>query len=199
MQTAMSSHFLTRHRSRSLALLVAISLALLWRSPQAAATECNLQLSENELDYGRITRSEIADGALTHVNLPLNKRHVALTAICPQVTEMTLFFRAPATDADSFRLADGGSFTVHIERALLDGKPVSLGDIRAIGESPLRVGNGMLLRPDHGAQLFADGHAAKGSQLSLQLVIQPRINAAASKRRDEITWYEQGVFEMVTP
>lgn len=197
MQATVSRHVVPI-RARYLIALVALSLATAWH-PQVYAADCTLQLSESELDYGRMTRSEITKDKLGQESLPLQKRHVTLNAICAQSSEMTLFLRAPAADADSFRLGDGGSFSVYVEHALLDGAPVSLGDVRTVGEPALQISNAMPLRPDHGVQLVSEGRATKGSRLSLQLVIQPRINATSSKRRDEATWYEQGVFEMVTP
>ncbi|QAU23649.1 hypothetical protein EO087_06340 [Dyella sp. M7H15-1] len=180
-------------------VLAVLTLGLALQAASTHAADCTVQLSQSELDYGRITRGELAAPTHMQTDLPLHERHVTLTAICASPSAMALFFRATAVDASRFRLADGGSFSINIDHALLDGKPVSLGSVRYLGEPPSQIANSLPLRPHFGVQPLIDGQAAQGTQLSVQLTVKPQITAATSLRRDETDLHQQGTFDMVTP
>ncbi|WP_368566227.1 hypothetical protein [Pseudoxanthomonas sp. UTMC 1351] len=163
----------------------------------AWAAECQLQISESELDYGSRTRAELIGERYHRDASPLPPRQVMLTAVCDQPSSMAFFYRGVAADETRFRFGDG-DFTLHVDQALVDGEPVMLGQVGASDDAPMQADMAKALQPHHGVMPMRDGQAAIGKRFSARIVVQPSIKAIAPLR-EETLWHETGYFELVTP
>lgn len=182
---------------RTLTLLAIPLLGVATLAPPALAAECQLQISESELDYGSRTRAELIGERYHRDALPLPSRQVMLTAICDEPSPMAFFYRGVAADETRFRFGDG-DFTLRADQALLDGEPVLLGHMGASDDTPMQADMAKALQPHHGVTPMRDGQAAIGKRFSARIAVQPNINAVAPLR-EETLWQETGYFELVTP
>ncbi|MFW8695102.1 hypothetical protein, partial [Mesorhizobium japonicum] len=92
-------------------------------SAEVSAGECQLLLSEAQMNYGRLLRSQMKrvngpTGALYEVG----KRTLNVTAVCPADTIMSLTFNGMGIDDQRFGFALNGFITFRVLDAQLDGR-----------------------------------------------------------------------------
>jgi len=171
-----------------------LMLSALTPQARALADECQLTLSQSVLDYGLMNRA-------TRANTPgersLGERRLSLNLNCPQPTDMTLFYRAMAATAERFRFAEHGSYTVRMSDAVLDGQPVDLGLISAVGQVPEAVASSLLWRPQQAIVPVRGGVAVQGQSLSAQLELTAWAQEKASQVRDAIVWETTGLIDAI--
>lgn len=115
-------------------LLYALSLVLL-SSAAWGAEECQLNLSQAQLDFGLMNRS--VPFTLAPERL-LGERRLSLTLNCPQPTDMSVFYRGLGAGPERFRFTEHGSYRLRVSDAVLDGQAVELGLIAGQGQPPSR-------------------------------------------------------------
>jgi hypothetical protein len=160
----------------------------------ALADECKLTLSQPVVDYGLTNRAIRANGSAEQT---LGERHLSLNLSCPQPTDMTLFYRAMAATAERFRFAEHGSYAVRMSDAVLDGQPVDLGFISAIGQVPEASASSLLWQPQQAIVPVRSGVAAQGQSLSAQLELTAWASEKALQVRDAVVWETTGLFDAV--
>jgi hypothetical protein len=177
-------------------LLTLGTLMLSGLAPQAwaLADECQLTLSQPVLDYGLMNRA-------VHANAPgertLGERRLSLNLNCLHPTDMTLFYRAMAATAERFRFAEHGSYAVRMGDAVLDGQPVDLGLIPAVGQVPEVTASSLLWRPQQTIVPVRGGVAVQGQSLSAQLELTAWAPEKALQVRDAVVWETTGLFDAV--
>ncbi len=134
-------------------------------SPHALAVEeCQLNLSQTQLDFGLMNR------AVALVPAPersLGERQLSLTLNCPQPTDMSVFYRGLGAGPGRFRFTERGSYALQVREAVLDGQAVELGLIAGPGQAPSAIGDPLVWQPDHGVVPMRGGVAVTGRNLSL--------------------------------
>ncbi|MBV7544867.1 DUF1120 domain-containing protein [Pseudomonas sp. PDM26] len=171
-----------------------LMLSALTPQARALADECQLTLSQSVLDYGLMNRA-------IRTNAPgersLGERRLSLNLNCPQPTDMTLFYRAMAATAERFRFAEHGSYAVLMSDAVLDGQPVDLGLISAVGQVPEAAASSVLWRPQQAIVPVRGGVAIQGQSLSAQLELTAWAQEKASQVRDAVVWETTGLIDAV--
>lgn len=177
-------------------LLTLGTLMLSALAPQAWALtdECQLTLSQPVLDYGVMNRSIRAHAPAERT---LGERRLSLTLNCPQPTDMTLFYRAMSATAERFRFAEHGSYAVRMGDAVLDGQPVDLGQISAVGQVPEEIASSLLWRPQQAIVPVRGGVAVQGQSLSAQLELTAWAPEKALQIRDAVVWETTGLLDAV--
>ncbi|MNO51334.1 hypothetical protein D3C76_417260 [compost metagenome] len=171
-----------------------LTLGGLMPDARAFADECRLSLSQSVLDYGSMQRAIRTPEPQEQT---LGERRVSLNLNCPQPADMSVFYRAIAATAERFRLADHGSYTVHISDAVLDGQSVDLGLISTAGQAPQSTASGLPWRPGQAIVPVRSGAAVQGQNLSAQLQLTAWTQAQVSQLRDAAVWETTGLFEPV--
>ncbi|MCA1322982.1 hypothetical protein [Herbaspirillum sp. alder98] len=176
-----------------------LATALLISLPASAAEgdRCLLQISSSTVDYGSVTRAELLLRQVSPLKMALGKQTVTLTANCKQARLMTVFYRGNAADAGSYRLGDGGSFSLRVLSARLDGRTVGVGSVSVVGQVPETRTDSILLAPGIGAVPIVDDVPVKGSLLSLQVEIDASMHTTSSRVADRTVFRGNGNFELL--
>ncbi len=178
-----------------LVLLTAATLPL--ASTAHAADNCQMQISNAAVDYGATTRAELLRKQVSPLMMSLGKQTVTLSATCRIPTLMTLFFRGAAADGNAYKLGSGGSFTLRVLNARLDGRAVGLGSVRVAGQAPETKADALSLPPNIGAVPIVDDVPVKGSTLQLQVEIDAAISTTGSRIADRTVFRGAGNFELL--
>ncbi|WP_242171480.1 MULTISPECIES: DUF1120 domain-containing protein [unclassified Pseudomonas] len=157
-----------------------------------AADECQLNLSQAQLDFGLMNRAVALAPAPERL---LGERRISLTLNCPQPTDMSVFYRGLGAGAERFRFSERGSYGLRVSEAVLDGQAVELGLIAGQGQPPATVSAQLAWQPDHGIVPMRAGVAVSGRNLSLQIDASAWASEDAARVRDAVTWDVAGLFD----
>lgn len=157
-----------------------------------AADECQLNLSQAQLDFGLMNRAVARGPAPERL---LGERRISLTLNCPQPTDMSVFYRGLGAGPERFRFTERGSYGLRVSEAVLDGQAVELGLIAGQGQPPAAVSAQLAWRPDHGIVPMRAGVAVSGRNLSLQIDASAWAKEDAARVRDAVTWDVAGLFD----
>lgn len=162
-------------------------------SPHALAVEeCQLNLSQTQLDFGLMNRAVALVPAPERL---LGERQLSLTLNCPQPTDMSVFYRGLGAGPGRFRFTERGSYALQVREAVLDGQAVELGLIAGPRQAPSAIGDPLVWQPDHGVVPMRGGVAVTGRNLSLQLDARAWASEDAARVRDAVTWDTAGLFD----
>ena len=145
-------------------VLALLGAALISTAAQAE-DDCTMQFSQQKLDYGSFTRSELQTSKTSSGLLSMGKRTFSLSSTCGAGALIGVTFNANSHDENGYRFAQNGLFTLKIIDAQLDGRTVQM-------RPSARIASGAesgLLRP--GDYLVPhDGQTpALGERLNLQI------------------------------
>jgi hypothetical protein len=182
---------------RKIAWMAAWMFAVVF-GPATSAQErtCEVTLSATQVDYGRLSRAMLAVDAQGSLALP--SRTVGLHVRCPEAHDMSVYFRSPAADANGYRFADHGRFSLRLRDALLDGVPVELGLVHRDGTAPSRTGATLPWLPDRGLAPLKDGQIVTGREFSAQVEIETHVDDRALTVSDAARWTTTGTVEVST-
>ncbi|MFL1546962.1 DUF1120 domain-containing protein [Pseudomonas sp. O39] len=156
------------------------------------AEECQLNLSQAQLDFGLMNRAVALVPAPERL---LGERRISLTLNCPQPTDMSVFYRGLGAGLERFRFTELGSYGLRISEAVLDGQAVDLGLIAGQGQPPATVSAQLPWQPDHGIVPMRAGVAVSGRNLSVQIDASAWAREDAARVRDAVTWDTAGLFD----
>ena len=154
-----------------------------------AQDECQLNISESQVDFGLMSRLAQHDGAPERL---LGERRLSLTFTCPQSDDLSLFYRALAAGAERLQFTEHGRYEIEASHAVLDGQAVELGLVPALGQPPVSSGTQLKWRAGHGIAPIEQGAVRTGKNLSLQLTLRAWADSAATQVRDATTWEVSG-------
>ena len=149
----------------------------------AFAADCDLRLSNAEVNYGDLNRAEMDIGQGL-APIALGSRQLTLTAVCRQATTLRLHFDGEAADLDSYRFAGKGRFTVKLKNATLDGAAVQLAQTAGSTGGTAAASTAVQLRPNQTVTAAAQGQRAVGKVFSVQVEIETYIDEAMTRTRD---------------
>ena len=155
--------------------------ALLLAAGGAMASDCDLRLSNTEVNYGVLNRGEIDIRGNTTIDLGV--RQLTMTAVCSQVTTMSMRFDGDVADPNSYLFGNKGRFIVKLSNATLDGNSVLLAQI-SDGVDVGTASASMQLRPNEGIAAISQGVRAVGRIFSAQVEVQAYIDEGTTRARD---------------
>lgn len=167
-------------------------LGLVMSAGAWGADECQLNLSQAELDFGLMNRATALAPAPERW---LGERRISLTLNCPHPSDLSLFYRGPGAGPERFRFTERGTYGLRVSDAVLDGQAVELGQIAGPGQAPSTTGAQLPWPPDHGVVPMRGGVVVTGRNLSLQIDVSAWASEAATQVRDAVTWDTAGLFE----
>lgn len=170
---------------------VLLVLLNLMSAPAQAGEHCSLNLTPGVLDFGVSNRAALlAQAHGTAAAGSFGVRLVFLRIHCTQSTPMSWRFVAPAADAQRFRFGSG-TLLLRVKNVRLDGATV-----RWRSEAGEGVGEANILRPGERALAGADGAAAQGHQLEVELEVEASVPDSVSRARDLTRLEGGGRFQM---
>ena len=155
-----------------------------------ALEECQLNVSEAQVDFGLMSRLAQHDGAPERL---LGERRLSVNVNCPQAGDLSLFYRALAATPQRLQFTEHGSYAIEVGNAVLDGRAVELGLLTAAGQPPVMSATVLEWRPGHGIAPIEQGAVLMGNTLSLQLTLRAWAGVAAIQARDATTWEVSGM------
>ena len=155
-----------------------------------ALEECQLNVSEAQVDFGLMNRLAQHDGAPERL---LGERRLSVNVNCPQAGDLSLFYRALAATPQRLQFTEHGSYAIEVGNAVLDGRAVELGLLTAAGQPPVMSATVLEWRPGHGIAPIEQGAVLMGKSLSLQLTLRAWAGVAAIQARDATTWEVSGM------
>lgn len=146
-------------------MLVAVAACL----PMLSSAACDLVLSSQEVNYGRLTQQALRGGSVAS----LGARHVSVDAICRSSGQLSIIVSGAEMNK-VFQFGQGGQLKVLFQNAILDGHQIGLGLLSATGEL-LDVGANVSVEPGQRLVLVRNGRIVAGRNLSMQAVIAAEV------------------------
>ncbi|WP_231995711.1 DUF1120 domain-containing protein [Pseudomonas mucidolens] len=157
---------------------------------EVRAASCQLSLSQSRIDYGVLRQAQLLNDRFGPQIIAPGKRTLHLSVLCVDISPMAIRFSGAPAGPQGFRFGHGGSFTLGIKNARLDGRNVEL-----TAEQPLAgIPDGRLL-PGHVLIARAGGVPVTGRRLSAQVDVDTYLPVALFSVRRETTFEGQGQFE----
>lgn len=182
-------------RRLKVTILGTLLLLGLMAGEKASAQECKVNLSNSNVDFGRVIQSG-ANSTLSVGNIhALGNRTISLNAICPQDSKMVLSLRGTQL-GEQFKFAKQGSISVNLSNALLDGRRVDLAQVKTPGGVPGVVAASVVAVPGEIVMPMSGGVPAQGAVLSIQIEVRPLVPVAELRTRDATTLEADLSFEV---
>ena len=188
---------MTPRRRGTRVRMLAVTLAILGGVTAAQAANCDMTLSEAAIDYGHLKRAELEASHPPPHDVSLSPRRLTLNIRCEQPAPITLRFHAPPAAKGGYAFADGGSFTLHLSQATLDGRAVELATTDDSGHVIQRIGTSQYLEADQGVAILAGGERLKGTHAVISVEVDPSVPHTALRVREETQWKGGGQFELI--
>jgi hypothetical protein len=163
----------------------------------AAHAECKATLSDPTVDFGAMRPGAGADAN----QIKASPQSRVYSVVCGAPVQMNLIFRGTpsAVAPDTLQFGDAGTYVVRVASARLDGNPVQLARLAAVGQAPGQAATSDLtlqpadvVAPANGQQLLS------GSRLDLTLQVSARIPANAVRIAQEVKLNAIGQLTMET-
>lgn len=159
--------------------------------------ECQMTVNESSVDYGTFTRYQLQGDNAQAATLSLGKRQLTLSVNCRMPVTMAVAFRSGANGAD-YSFGNGGSVTVRMANAQVDGRPAMIGSAAGMGMLPASPAAVAQFAPGQVIVPVVDGRPAKGTSFSAQVEVDPRVPAANAKVAGRTSLETNGTFQLIT-
>ena len=165
----------------------------LFGAPLALASDCNVWLSGNEVDYGRLHRGELMDLHSGQNLLTLGTRMLTLSVSCQAPELIKLRFNGVSAGAQLFRLGHQGQFSLRIRDAMFDG---TLALLAQEGSNTFERHQTF----DGGQLVIAQGAGGLGHAklFTAQIEVQAQLNEQQTQVLEETLIEGAGTFELIT-
>lgn len=157
-----------------------------------AETECESRILPGEINFGDQNRGRLLDQPIGN-ELTLGSRRARLVIQCAAPTHLSLAYVAPAAGADSYRFGDG-RVLLTLGNAQADGQAVSLAQEGAESQA----GQEQLLKPEQRLLFWRDGQSIVATTFSVEVSIDTRISADATRVRAPTVLETRGHFQSFT-
>ena len=166
-------------------LFLYVLLFVVMLANEARADNCRVSLSQPRVDYGVIRHAERGQPQIA-----LGTRTFRLSVACEAPVSMALRFTGVPAGAQGFRFGRQGHFTLSLQSAQVDGKPVELMRPRLSDEpAPGR------LLPGHTLVAQVAGVPVHGRRFTALVNVETFLPIALLAVRDETIFEGQGGFE----
>lgn len=158
-------------------------LALL--GSQVALADCQVSLSQHDVNYGQVKRGSIVD--TTKEWNTLSERQLQLNAYCPEPEKMALFFGGKAGEQQVFAFGNNSRLVMVASNAILDGNAVQLNQTANHGTFTLagQTSDKQLVRSGQGLVPVSGGQVLAGQQFSVTLTVKPALNHSELSVKDK--------------
>ncbi|PHN30728.1 hypothetical protein [Pseudomonas sp. ICMP 460] len=168
---------------QAIGLTACVLYALFLAEQTFAAQECQITLSDSNLDFGRVTQPGANDPASGNAMHPLGNRVISLNASCPQPAKLLIQLQG-AGQGEQFRFAQRGQLGVTLSNASVDGRSVQLAKVQSLGAPPGNSSASIEAMPGDRVIAVSGGLPVEGSQLSMQVELKPQVPVAELRTRD---------------
>lgn len=168
-----------------------LSLALLagLLGSAAAHAECQIQLSEAQVNYGTVTRGELISRPGNNLNAGElrsgDDRALDVTVNCDRPTPLSLQFVGPAKEGDSYRFGARGRATLVLHDVWIDDRQVAIADNGQHAQQ-------MAFRPGSSLNFLKDGVPAVGSSLRGRVTVTTWMPSDATRVGERQKWQLDG-------
>ncbi|CAG4909545.1 DUF1120 domain-containing protein [Paraburkholderia saeva] len=159
--------------------------------------ECQMTVNDSSVDYGVFTRYQLQGENPQAPTLSLGKRQLTLNMNCRMPVTMAVAFRSGANGAD-YSFGNGGTVTVRMTGAQVDGRPALVGSSAGAGMIPASPAAIAQFAPGQVIVPIVDGRPAKGTSFSAQVEVDPRIPAANARVAGRTSLESNGSFQLIT-
>lgn len=163
--------------------------------PAPPPENCQLMVSEADMDYGAMTRYRLEQGN-NGQEMSLGKRRMALSVSCRTPVRLAVRFRGPAVGAD-YMLGRQGKVVMRLVEPRLDGRNVLVGTAQGAGMMPVAPASAARFLPDQAIVPVESGQPAVGSQFSATIEIDPLLPQGAARVRNRTPLELDGTFEVL--
>lgn len=133
-------------------------------------TRCVINVSNSVINYGVQSRWQMEERSGQKVSP--GKRTFTLSVVCPYSQTMRVILRGTSAYDGQLQYGTGGSVSLKILDAALDGKPIQLSLIEN-GIHKKIANDSLELRPDLGMMAMRDGDAVKGKNFTARVEVEP--------------------------
>ncbi|WP_407439395.1 hypothetical protein [Lelliottia sp.] len=150
---------------------------LLLLGSHVAFADCQLSVSQHNVDYGNIKNSDVKQSGKKWNALP--DRTLQLSAWCTEPHKMALFFDGKVGDKGAMTFGQNSAMLMVASGALLDGKPVSLNHTtnRDIFSPAGHSDQKHIVRSQQGLIPVQGSEILSGKQFSVTLTVKPEISS----------------------
>lgn len=154
-----------------------------------ACAECDIQLSDAQVNYGQTTRSELLAQSGNSVSSPElrvgDARELEVMVSCDRPTPLTLQFIGSAKEGDSYRFGASGRVTLVLHDVMIDDRRAEMvrGETRDAK---------MAFRGGQPLSFWYAGGPASGSVLRASLTVTAWMPSAATRVKDSERWRLDG-------
>lgn len=154
-------------------------------SATAFAADCATQFSNGTVDFGMMRPGTGKDAGQIR---PSAARRI-YTAACTAPAQMNLVFRGTAAGANGeLQFGHAGTYSVRVLNALLDGAPVQLARVPAVGMPPSEAHTGeLVLKPNDIVAPVNGQQLLSGAHLDVTLEISVSVPADAVRVAQQVT------------
>lgn len=177
-----------RQAGRLLYLAAGLALATFAPNALAQATECQMTLSQPELDFGQQGRM----GA----ERSLGSRALTISVLCNTPGDLSLFYRAGAADGKHYDFTEQGRYSMRVRDAQVDGQQVDLGRVTAGGQAPVDVAVEQPWLPGQGLMPMHGGAAVHGRSLTARIEVSASVQQGLFSVHDATTWQVGGQIDL---
>lgn len=156
-------------------LRVMLILVSVLTSSSPVFADCNVTVSDSNVDYGRVSSNEVSQHHGDWYSL--DERDVRINAFCSEPQAIALFI-SDSSGLRRFRFGENGDLLITAQQGMLDGRSVDLGKTRTHGAfSPMGSKNRrkLLVLNNEGLLPVRGGDVAIGQQFSLVLHLKPAL------------------------
>ena len=159
------------------------------------AENCQIIVSEPELNYGAVTRYALREAPGSN-NLLLGKRQVTLNVSCVNAVKIGVSFRGPSVGAD-YLFGTQGRVVIRVIDAQLDGRSVNLGSANVAGMMPVSSAAAVQFVPGQVVVPVENGQPATGTRFSATVEMDPSLPMDAAHVQGRSTMETVGTFEVL--
>lgn len=144
-------------------------------------TRCSLSLGGDVVDYGDQSRGQLQDALAGRNSVTFGKRELMLSVACPYTQNMRIALRGVRNERGSLRYGNGGSLTVRLFGAQMDGRRVLVASANPAGVPNGAATDSLLLRPGESFAPIVNGQLAQGKTLTVRLEVEPTLPEAEAR------------------
>ncbi len=159
------------------------------------AENCQLVVSEPDMNYGAVTRYRLEQG-VNGQEMSLGKRRITLSVSCRTPVRLAVRFRGPSAGAD-YLFGQQGKVVMRLVEPRLDGRNVLVGAAQGAGMMPAAPASAARFLPDQAIVPVEGGQPAVGTQFSATIEVDPLLPQEAARVRNRTSLELDGSFEVL--
>lgn len=155
-------------------------------SGTAVAEECQITVSQNEVNYNQIRRDDIVTSQQGWNKLA--EREVTVNVSCPQTQQMAVLAQGAAGEKGRFLFGSRGGVGLKIDNVTVDGKSYKIGKtVDQVNFTPKsETASSIYLRNNEAVIAIENNVVPEGKQMSFTATLFPVLNDSMFRRNTDI-------------